>query len=62
MNKEAYITTMDSIGGFKAVMIYWNAEENFWEPWQTGIGAYETREEAEEEGRWWAADERLEFK
>lgn len=58
-----YVTVYESIGGWKAVMVWWNPEEGgFWEPLQTGCGAYNTREEAVAEAKWWAKDEKCEFK
>lgn len=53
--KKACITVYKSIGGWKAVMVIG------WEPEMTGCGAYETREEAEDEAREWADAEGLEF-
>jgi hypothetical protein len=58
--KPKHIEVYESIGGWKAVMLWWNPN-GFWEPWQTGCGAYETRAEAEEEARTWAEDESVEF-
>ena len=34
----------------------------FWEPWQTGIGRYATREEAIVEAKQWAEDCDLEYR
>ena len=58
-----YITVYESIGGWKAVMLWWNPDMGgFYEPWDTGVGAYATEAEAEDEARWWAEDEGLEFR
>lgn len=55
--------TGPAISGYFAVMYWWNPEHGgFWEPWQTGIGRYATREEAVEEGKAWAEAEDIEFR
>ena len=57
-----FITTYQSIGGWKAVMYWWNPEMGgFWEPWETGFGAYSTEEKAIEEAQSWAEAEELEY-
>lgn len=59
-----YITIYQAVSGWKAVMMWWNNENDwgsFWEPWQTGFGAYATPEEAASEARSWAAAEEVEF-
>lgn len=55
-----YVTAYKSIGGYKAVHVWWNPD-GFWEPWQTGMGAYATREEANTEAREWAEAEEMRF-
>lgn len=61
--KPNFITVYKSIGGWKAVMLWWNPDMGgFWEPWETGLGGYETAAEAESEAKWWAEDEGLEYK
>jgi hypothetical protein len=65
MNRpKNFITVYESIGGWKAVEMHWEGEgdDGGWEPWQTGIGAYETREEAGREAREWAHADDLEVK
>lgn len=63
MKKESYITVYESVGGWKALLVWWNPEMGgFWEPYQTGIGFYETREGATEEAKMWSLAEGLEFK
>ncbi len=60
---KTYVTIYESSGGWKAIMLWWNPElGGFWEPMSTGCGAYNTREEAEDEARWWAKDEGLEYR
>lgn len=55
-----FIDVYQSIGGWKAVMIWWNPEMGgFPEPYQTGSGAYATEEEAWEEATVWADAEDL---
>lgn len=57
-----FITTYQSVGGWKAVMDWWNPEMGgFWEPWETGFGAYSTEEKAIEEAESWAEAEELEY-
>jgi hypothetical protein len=58
MNAEdhsPFITVYESIGGWKAVQMWWNPKiDGFWEPWTTGVGAYDSREDAEAEAKAWA--------
>jgi len=61
-NKKPYITVYKPIAGWKAVCVYWNEEDGFWEPWQTDYFAYKTKAEAEKAGRHWAEAEELEFR
>jgi hypothetical protein len=57
-----FITTYQSVGGWKAVMYWWNPDMGgFWEPWETGFGAYSTEEKAIEEAQSWAEAEELEY-
>lgn len=70
MNVEdhsSFVTTSKGMAGWFAVLMWWNDKEEevpdgFWEPWNTGIGRYATKEEAEVEGRQWAASEEVEFR
>jgi hypothetical protein len=58
-----FITVYESIGGWKAVEMWWNPDMGgFYEPWVTGVGAYASREKALEEARAWADAEELPFK
>lgn len=59
--KKPFITIYLSIGGWKAVHIWWNPG-GFWEPYQTGVGAYYTKEPAEAEAKAWAEDEGMEYR
>lgn len=56
-------TTEQSVGGaYFAVIMWWNPDMGgFWEPWDTGIGRYATREEALNEALTIANDEQLPF-
>jgi hypothetical protein len=60
-HSKDYITITKGMRGFFAVHVWWNPD-GFWEPWQSGIGSYATRDEAEPEAREWAIAEGLEFK
>lgn len=44
------------MSGHFAVLYCWNPD-GFAEPWNTGVGRYATKEEAEEEARGWAEAE-----
>lgn len=57
-----YITTTRGMSGYFAVMFWWDPEPGFWEPYQVGIGCYETRKGAIEEAKQWAKAENLEYK
>lgn len=59
--RKSYVTTTRGMRGWFAVLIWWNPA-GFWEPYQSGIGSYETSEGAAEEGREWALAEELEFR
>lgn len=60
-----FITTTKGMSGFFAVHMWLNEEEDFgpfWEPYETGMGRYATREEAEVEARQWAEDWEMEYR
>lgn len=64
MTKD-YITIMHGTSGFFACHVWLNEEdedEPFWEPYESGIGRYATREEAEVEARQWAEDMEMELR
>lgn len=62
-SKKSFISVTSGMSGHFAVMYWWNPDlGGFWEPWETGMGRYATKEEAEAEGRWWAESEELEFR
>jgi hypothetical protein len=59
---EPYITVTQGMSGYFAVLLWWNPDMGgFYEPWDTGIGRYGSREEAAVEGRQWAEAEELRF-
>lgn len=61
--KKPYITITHGMRGYFAVMMAWNDDlGGFWEPYNTGIGSYESREDAIPEAKSWARSEELEFK
>lgn len=59
--KPKYITTTSGMSGYFAVIIWWNPDPGFWEPYQTGIGRYATREEAIVEAKQWAESMRIKY-
>ena len=62
MNKP-YMTVTQGMSGYFAVLMTWNDEfDGFYEPYQTGVGRYETKEEAEVEAKQWAEEEGVEYK
>lgn len=56
-DKSPYISVYKSLVGWKAVMVVWDEDDDIWEPYQTGVGFYETEREALKEARAWARDE-----
>ena len=57
-----YVTTTEGASGHFAVLVWWNPEMGgFWEPWDTGFGRYASLEDAVEEAKQWAEEERLPF-
>jgi hypothetical protein len=62
---KRFITVTEGMSGFFAVHMWLNQEEDcgdFWEPYDSGIGRYATREEAEVEARQWAEMEGMEYR
>lgn len=58
-----FVTTYQSMGGWKAVLMWFNPDMGgFWEPWQTGMGGYDTEENAILEAQEWAEAEGLEYR
>lgn len=58
----SYVSVTSGMRGFFAVLLTWDAEGRFYEPWNTGIGSYESSEEAAVEARQWAEAEGLEYR
>ena len=58
MKRTMFVTTYQPIGGWRAVMYWWNPEMGgFWEPWSTGFHAFATEEPAAQDARIWAQAE-----
>ena len=58
-----YITTTRGGSGDFSVLLWWNPDMGgFYEPWDTGVGRYATREEAEVWAKQWAEAEGLEYR
>ena len=58
-----YITVTQGMSGYFAVMLWWNPDMGgFYEPWNTGVGRYPTREEAETEAKQWAEAEGVAYR
>jgi hypothetical protein len=62
MRERGYITTYRALIGWKAVHVWWNPElGGFWEPWNTGVGAYDDPADAIVEAKGWAENEGLPY-
>jgi hypothetical protein len=62
LKKTGFITVTNGMSGYFAVHMWWNKELNgFWEPYQTGIGRYATRAQAELEAKHWAKNEEMPY-
>lgn len=60
-----FITVTEGMSGFFAVHMWLNEEDEefpFWEPYDTGMGRYATREQAEAEALEWADQTAMEYK
>jgi hypothetical protein len=58
--KLPFVTVTHGMRGYFAVLMWWNANDEFWEPWSSGFGSYNTYEEAIPEARAWAEAEDVE--
>ena len=56
-----YITVQSGISGYFAVLMTYDKELDTYIPYQTGIGRYKERKQAEREARMWAEAEGVEF-
>lgn len=64
MTKE-FITVTEGMSGFFAVHMWFNTEDldfGFWEPYDTGMGRYATRDEAQVEAMAWADETGIEYR
>lgn len=64
MLKE-FITTTHGMSGYFAVHMWYNTEDyeyGFWEPYDTGFGRYDTREEAIADAKEWAEATGIEYR
>lgn len=57
-----YVTITHGMRGHFAVLMFWDADGEFWDVWQSGIGSYATADEAACEAREWANAEGLEYR
>ncbi len=60
-----FITIMQGMSGYFACHMWLNEEdedEPFWEPYESGIGRYSTREEALVEAAKWADEMEMELR
>lgn len=58
---HSYITVTKGMAGWFAVQMEWNDELEIYEPYTTGFGRYESKEEAEIEAKDWAEAEELPY-
>ncbi len=58
---HSYITVTKGMAGWFAVHMEWNDELEIYEPYTTGFGRYETKEEAEIEAKDWAEAEEMPY-
>ena len=56
-----FITVQTCINGYHAVYMTYDKDGACFVPWQSGIGYYKTRKQAEREARCWAEAEGVEF-
>lgn len=63
-DRPSFISVTQGLSGYFAVLMMWTTQDDGcgYEPWNTGIGRYATREEAVREAREWAEAEGLEYK
>lgn len=55
---EPYVDVYEPIAGWKAKQMFWD-EEGFWDCWETGNFAYNTKEEAITDAKSWADAEEI---
>lgn len=60
--RKDYITVTRGLRGYFAVHVWWNPEHGgFYEPWQSGVGSYDSAKDAAVEAQQWAEAEGLEY-
>lgn len=63
--KTGYISVYKPIAGWKAIQYWWNDKDTpgdgFWEPYQTGHLAYDTKTMATLDAKMWAEAEGIPF-
>lgn len=57
-----YISITNGMRGWFAIHCRWYEDMNGYDVYQTGIGSYDTQEEAKEEAILWAEIEEISFK
>lgn len=62
MKNAPYITVSSGLRGFYAVLVVWEEQGGYEEPYMTGPGSYATEKEAVPEAVAWARDEGIAFK
>ena len=65
MGTKNFITVTQGMSGWFAVHMWYNEEDldfGFWEPYDTGMGRYATREEAVVEAKEWADQTGMEYR
>jgi len=61
-DKRPYVTVYRPVAGYKAVLMSWEEDLGMHTPWNTGMFAYRTREEAVAEAKGWAEAEEIEYR
>lgn len=57
-----FISIYKPIAGWKAIQYWWNPDMGgFWEPYQTGMCAWNTQTEAELDAKLWAEAEEIPY-
>jgi hypothetical protein len=59
---NVYITTCPTIGGWKAMSVRWDEDEQEYFPEQTAYLAHKDKKDAIAEGKKWAEAEGMEFR
>ena len=59
---KPYITVYKPIAGWKAILLMWSEDIAMYEPYQTGMCGYGTKEKAIVEAKDWAKAEGIEYR